>query len=90
MGNEPPWPGREGEIAAAILEGPANATQRELKTFLTDADTPARRRQFVNRCVEKFLDVVNAAIRKHDSNHLNLGLRFGNRPSEEMLRASPG
>jgi hypothetical protein len=88
VANEPPWPGRETEIAAAILEGPTNAIQRELKSFLGDTDTPARRRQFVNRCVEKFLEVVNAAIRKHDPNHLNLGLRFGNRPSEEMLRAS--
>jgi hypothetical protein len=90
VANEPPWPGRETQIAAAILGGPTNAIQRELKAFLGDADTPARRREFVNRCVEKFLEVVNAAIRRHDPNHLNLGLRFGNRPSEEMLRASRG
>ncbi len=90
IGNEPPWPGREGEIAAAILAGPANATQRELKTFLANSDTPERRREFVNRCVEYYFDVINAAIHKHDSNHLNLGIRFGNRPSEEMLRASHG
>jgi hypothetical protein len=88
--NEPPWPGRETEIAAAILEGPTNAIQRELKSFLADTDTPARRRDFVNRCVEKFLDTVNAAMRKHDPNHLNLGLRFGSTPSEAMLRASRG
>jgi len=90
IANEPPWPGRETEIASAILEGPANPIQRELKTYLADGDTPARRRDFVNRCVEKFLDVVNAAIRKHDPNHLNLGLRFGSTPSEAMLRASHG
>jgi hypothetical protein len=88
VANEPPWPGRESEIAAAILEGPTNAIQRELKAFLGDNDTRERRREFVNRCVEKFLDVVNAAIRRQDPNHLNLGLRFGNRPSDEMLRAS--
>jgi hypothetical protein len=90
VANEPPWPGREAEIAAAILEGPANAIQRELKAFLAGNDTPDRRREFVNRCVEKFLDVVNAAIRRHDPNHLNLGLRFGSAPSEAMLRASRG
>jgi hypothetical protein len=90
IANEPPWPGRETEIAAAILEGPANPIQRELKTFLAGGDTPDRRREFVNRCVEKFLDTVNAAIRKHDPNHLNLGLRFGSTPSEAMLRASHG
>jgi hypothetical protein len=90
VANEPPWPGRETEIAAAILEGPTNAIQRELKNFLAAGDTAARRRDFVNQCVEKFLDTVNAAIRRHDPNHLNLGLRFGSTPSEAMLRASRG
>lgn len=90
IGNEPPWAGREGEVASAILEGPANATQRELKAFLANSDTPARRREFVNRCAERFFDVVNAAVRAHDTNHLNLGIRFGSRPSEEMIRGSHG
>jgi hypothetical protein len=90
VANEPPWPGRETEIAAAILEGPTNAIQRELKSFLADNDSSQRRRDFVNGCVEKFLDTVNAAIRRHDPNHLNLGLRFGSTPSEAMLRASRG
>ena len=90
IANEPPWPGRETEIASAILEGPTNAIQRELKAFLAGGDTRARRIEFVNRCVEKFLDTVNGAIRKYDPNHLNLGLRFGSVPSEAMLRASHG
>jgi hypothetical protein len=90
VANEPPWPGREAEIADAILSGPANPIQRELKTFLAQEDTRARRQEFVEAAVAKFLEIVNAAIRKHDPNHLNLGLRFGNRPSEAMLRASRG
>jgi len=90
IGNEPPWAGREGDVASAILEGPANATQRELKAFLATSDTPARRREFVNRCVERFFEVVNAAVKAHDTNHLNLGIRFGSRPTEEMIRASHG
>lgn len=90
IGNEPPWAGREGEVASAILDGPANATQRELKAFLANSDTSERRREFVNRCVEHFFDVVNAAVKARDTNHLNLGIRFGSRPSEEMIRASHG
>ncbi len=90
IANEPPWPGRETEIVSAILEGPTNAIQREAKSFLASGDTPERRREFVNRAVEKFLDTINAAIRKHDPNHLNLGIHFGSRPSEAMLRASHG
>lgn len=34
--------------------------------------------------------MVNAAIHRHDPNHLNLGLRFGSRTPEAMLRASRG
>lgn len=90
IANEPPWPGRETEIASAVLDGPASPIQQALRTFLADGDTPARRKEFINLCVEKFLTVVNAAIRKHDPNHLNLGLRFGSTPSEAMLRAAHG
>jgi hypothetical protein len=90
VANEPPWPGRETEIVAAILEGPTNAIQREARAFLVAGDTRERRVEFVNRCVGVFFDTVNAAIRKSDPNHLNLGIRFGSTPSEAMLRASRG
>jgi hypothetical protein len=90
IANEPPWPGRELQIVDSILEGPTNAIQREAKAFLAKKDTPERRREFVNRAAEKFLDTINAAIRKHDPNHLNLGLRFGSLPSKAWLRASRG
>jgi hypothetical protein len=90
IGNEPPWPGREAQIVSAILEGRPSAIQKEAKSFLAGSDTPERRREFVNGAIEKFLDTINAAIRRHDPNHLNLGLRFGSRPSDAMLRASHG
>ena len=90
VANEPPWPGREAEIAAAILEGTSCPIQQELKSSLADNDTPARRREFINHAIEKFLDTVNAAIRRHDPNHLNLGIRFGSAPTEPMIRASHG
>lgn len=90
VANEPPWPGREVEIAEAILEGPAGAMQRELTSFLANGDTRDRRREFVEKAIVKFIDTVNAAIRRQDPNHLNLGLRFGNTPSEALLRASRG
>jgi len=90
IANEPPWPGRETEIVSAVLEAPACPMQTEAKSFLAGADTPQRRRDFVNRAIEKFLDTVNAAIHEQDPNHLNLGIRFGSTPSEAMLRASHG
>jgi hypothetical protein len=88
--NEPPWPGNELGIAAGYLDGPDTAMKRELRKFLADGDTPERRREFVQGAIEKFITTASAAMKKHDPNHLNLGLRFGSRPSEAMLRASRG
>lgn len=89
VANEPPWPGRESLIVDIILERPPSAIQKELKTFLAQGDTPERRKQFIYKAYEKFLEVINAAIKRHDPNHLNLGLRFGGGvPPMEMLKAS--
>ncbi len=88
VANEPPWPGRESLLVEMILEGPPTATQRELKKFLAEGDSPERRREFVLRAFERMLEVINSAIRKHDPNHLNLGIRFGGRPPEEIMRAA--
>jgi hypothetical protein len=89
IANEPPWPGRESLVVDIILERPPSAIQREAKAFLAVGDTPERRRQFIYRAFDKYLEVINAAIRRYDPNHLNLGLRFGGGvPPAEMLRAS--
>lgn len=88
IANEPPWPGRELQLVELILAGGPTATQRELKAFLAQGDTPERRKEFVYRAFEKYIDVTGNAIRKHDPNHLNLGLRFGGRAPEPMLRAT--
>jgi hypothetical protein len=86
IGNEPPWPGRESEVVDLFLKGPDTATQRKLKDFLAEGDTPDRRRQFVHAMFERYLALVNQAIKKYDPNHLNLGIRFGGTPPEPILR----
>jgi len=89
VANEPPWPGRESLVVDIILDRPASAIQREAKAFLAEGDTPERRKQFIYRAFDKYLEVINAAIKRHDPNHLNLGLRFGGSPPPaEMLAAS--
>jgi hypothetical protein len=88
IANEPPWPGRESLVVDMILEGKASPIQREAKSFLAEGDTPERRKQFIYRAFNRFLEVTIAAIRRHDPNHLILGLRFGGGvPPPEMLRA---
>jgi hypothetical protein len=88
LGNEPPWPGRESVAADAILAGPASPLQKELKAFLAAGDTPERRKEFLTRSYVKFIETVTAAIRKHDPNHLSLGLRFGSSAPPEIVKAS--
>ena len=88
IANEPPWPGRESLVVDMILDAKASAIQHEAKAFLAQGDTPERRKQFIYRAFNKFLEVTTAAIRRHDPNHLILGLRFGGGvPPAEMLRA---
>jgi hypothetical protein len=87
IANEPPWAGRESLVVDLILERPASAIQREALAWLAAGDTPERRRQFIYRAFERFLEVTMAAIRRHDPNHLILGLRFAGRIPPEMLHA---
>jgi hypothetical protein len=70
-----------------ILAGPETAIQRKVKEFLAEGDTPERRRQFVLSAFERQLEIIDSALRRHDPNHLNLGIRFGGDPPEEVLRA---
>ncbi len=89
VANEPPWEGRESLVVDIIIDRPPSAIQREAKAFLAAGDTPERRKQFIYKAFERFLEVINAAIKRHDPNHLNLGLRFGGGvPPAEMLKAS--
>jgi hypothetical protein len=90
IGNEPPWPGRESALCDAILAGKSNEIQKRLKAYLADGDTPERRKTFVLAAFQTYVDTINAAIRRHDPNHLNLGIRFGGDPSDDVLKAAHG
>lgn len=88
IGNEPPWPGREAELANLILEGEVTPMQTELKNFLSSGDSPERRKEFIYQSYTRFLDIVCTAIKRHDPNHLNLGLRLGGVNPDEIIKAS--
>ncbi|MCU0456308.1 MAG: hypothetical protein MUE74_08400, partial [Bacteroidales bacterium] len=90
VGNEPAWPGRELELAEVILKGDASPIQTALKTYLEGGDTPERRKTFIYDTYIQAIKTINAAIRKYDPNHLNMGLRFGSTPPEELTVASAG
>lgn len=90
IGNEPPWPGRELDLVNVVLSGGETPMQNELKKYLTAGDTPERRKAFVYLTYSKFLDIVNAAVKKYDPYHLNLGIRYGGNPPDELIKASKG
>jgi len=90
IGNEPPWPGRESQLCDSILAGEPSEIQKRLKAHLADSDTRARRREFVLAAFQHYVDTINAAVRKHDTNHLNLGIRFGGNPGEDVVKAARG
>lgn len=90
IGNEPPWPGRESQLCDAILAGEPSEIQKRLKAHLAARDTPARRKAFVIAAFQHYLDTINAAVRRHDTNHLNLGIRFGGHPHDEVMKAAHG
>jgi hypothetical protein len=64
--------------------------QSHLKKFLAGGDTRARRKEFVLAAFQVYLDAINTAVRKHDPNHLNLGIRFGGSPADDVLKAARG
>lgn len=90
IGNEPPWPGRESLLCDMILSGPSDAIQSRLKTYLAAGDTPERRKKFVLEAFKVYVDTINAATRRHDPNHLNLGIRFGGAPDDDELKVARG
>jgi hypothetical protein len=90
IGNEPPWPDRESLLVDLILKGAESEIQKRLKAHLAEGDTSSRRKEFVLTAFKKYVDTINAAVRKYDTNHLNLGIRFGGDPHEEVLQAAKG
>ncbi len=88
LANEPPFPQKEQQTIQLILNGQDTATQRELKKWLGEGDTPARRKEFIDRALERYIQVASDAVRKYDPNHLNLGMRSGGRPTDAEIRAA--
>ena len=38
----------------------------------------------------RYLEIVNAAVKRHDPNHLNLGIRFGGTPPDDVIALARG
>ena len=86
VGNEQPWPGQEDILCDRILNGDDTPIKKELTSWITkNGDSNESKRTFVYNTFDKFLDLVNKTLKKHDPNHLNLGMRFGGHTTNELL-----
>jgi len=88
LANEPPFPQKELQTVEMILAGPETATKAELRKWLAGGDTEERRKQFVDKAFDRYVQVTSAAVKKHDPNHLNLGMRGGGRPTAAEIEAA--
>lgn len=78
VGNEPSWLGQEARLCDLILEGRDRPIKAELEKFMQNGDTPERKKEFIYKTFNTFLQTVKKTMKRHDPNHLNLGIRFGN------------
>ncbi len=90
IGNEPPWPAREGQLVDLVLAGPDSALKQRFRSGLAKGDTPGARKMLVHEAFSRYLEIVNAAVRRHDPNHLNLGIRFGGTPPDDVIALARG
>jgi hypothetical protein len=51
-------------------------------------DTEERRKEFVDQAFDRYVQLTSAAVKRHDPNHLNLGMRGGGRPTDAEIRAA--
>jgi hypothetical protein len=86
VGNEQPWPGQESLLCDRILEGPDRPFKTALRDWLKQkGDSPEAKKAFVYHTFDRFLGLVNSTLRKHDPNHLNIGMRFGGETPDDLL-----
>ena len=90
VGNEPPWPGRESQLVDLVVAGPQSELQRHFREALAAGDTPERRQSIVLDAFRHYLEVINTTVKRHDPHHLNLGIRFGGRPPEYVMKMAKG
>src|ERR1039457_342040 len=76
------------EQVARFGAGRDSGVKKVAQAFLAAGDSAERRKAFLYEAYQKFIEAATAAIRKHDPNHLSLGLRFGSSAPPEIVRLS--
>ena len=86
VGNEQPWPGQENILCDRILKDDDRPVKKALVAWIDkNGDSDESKRAFVYDTFDRFLKLINITLKRHDPNHLNLGMRFGGHTSNELL-----
>jgi hypothetical protein len=94
IGNEPHWARAFGSLTPwpdMLLADPKpSATQAHLRELLRANPGQERKTKddFLYICARRYLEVIVAAVRRHDPNHLVLGIRFAEDPNDRWLELS--
>lgn len=86
IGNEPHWArsfGAQLSWPEMVLADPEpSATQTKLKELLAASANPEEvKEEFLYVCAKRYFEVITRAVRRHDPNHLVLGIRFAKSPA---------
>ena len=95
IGNEPHWARRFGALQSwpeMLLADPEPSATKETLERMLAAAKPAQREsirdEFLYACARRYFDVIVRAIRRHDPNHLDLGIRFAENPGDRWIELS--
>jgi hypothetical protein len=94
IGNEPHWAREFGSLVPfpdMVLADPEpSATKAHLESLLKASPDQAQsiKHEFIYTCARRYFEVITAAIRRHDPNHLVLGIRYAGRPEDRWVELS--
>jgi hypothetical protein len=94
VGNEPHWAREFGSLVPfpeMVLGDPEpSATKSHLESLLKASPEQVQRikDEFLYTCARRYFEVITAAIRRHDPNHLVLGIRYAGRPEDRWVELS--
>jgi hypothetical protein len=94
IGNEPHWARPFGSLVPfpemLLSDSEPSDTKAHLESLLRANPEDAQRikDEFLYTCAQRYFEVITAAIRRHDPNHLVLGIRYAGRPADRWVELS--
>jgi hypothetical protein len=94
IGNEPQWARSFGSLTPwpdMLLADPEPSATKDKLLALLKANPAAEKQikaDFLFLCAQRYFEVIVAALRRHDPNHLVLGIRYAENPSNRWVEMS--